>query len=139
MNEKNPLIAATLSLIPGLGQLYIGRIKKGAALLCIDAGLVVPLFLFPSRLTLIMMGGVYLFTMVPAALESYLIAKTGHTSSELNSKKYIVFILFTTGLTALPLLWQSARFSKRAKILWTATVFLLALLFFGALYIAVPR
>ncbi len=134
MTEKKPAVAAALSLIPGLGQMYVGKTKKGVALLCIDAGLMVPLFFFPSRLTWVLAGGVYMMTMIPAGLESCLIAKTGHSSPIMNSKKYIVLLLLMTGINAVPLLWQNQQFSRRAKILWTIAVPLLAVLFFGAVW-----
>ena len=38
--KKNPAVAAAISLVPGLGQLYVGRKKKAAALFCIDAGII---------------------------------------------------------------------------------------------------
>jgi hypothetical protein len=52
----------------------------------------------------------------------------------LDSKAYIIVMLLTTGINALPLLWQSANFSRHAKMLWTIAVPLLAVLFFGAVW-----
>ncbi len=126
-------MAATLSLIPGLGQLYVGKTKKGAALLCIDSGMAASLYFFPSRITWVLIGVIYLSTAIPAGFEAYFFAKTGRASTILDSKIYIVLMLLTTGLMALPLLWQQTRFSRRAKILWTLVVLLLAVLFFGSL------
>ena len=41
---------------------------------------------------------------------------------------YVILMLLTVGPFALPLLWQSVKFSKTAKILWTVTVILIAFL-----------
>src|SRR3989338_7054067 len=115
MIKKLPALAVVLSSVPGLGLWYVGKKKKAAAILLIACGLVVSLYYMHSKLALAVVGVAYLLTTVPAGIESYLIAKTGHTSPMLDSKLYILLMLWTQGINALPLLWQSELFSKRAK------------------------
>lgn len=127
--KKNAKLALILSIVPGLPHLYLRRIKKAVSLLVIDAGLILALFLSDSYLIKIIIANIYLFTFLPALLESYSIARDKKSRINTDSKWYVVILLLTTGFNALPLLWQNRAFSKKFKIIWTIIVPLLALLF----------
>jgi hypothetical protein len=45
----------------------------------------------------------------------------------------VTVLLLTTGFNAIPLLWNSDRFSRKAKIAWSVVVPLLFLLYIGVL------
>ena len=75
---------------------------------------------------------VYLMVMVPAVIETYVLAQGG-VSRFSESKPYIVLLLLVTGFSALPLLWQSRAFSKRIKIVWSFVVPVFAVLWFSFL------
>lgn len=141
MARRSPYIAAGLSLLaPGAGQLYSGDRPKGVALLCITAGLWASATFSlagpaPARsdLTLLLLAVVYAFVLVPAVTDAYRMGE-GRTD-EIAAEKlwYVVMMLLAVGPFALPLLWQSRRFSTAAKLAWTAAVTLIALLAIWAL------
>ena len=134
--SRSPLLAGLLSaLVPGLGQLYNKAWAKGIAVLCITAGLGVGLLMAtagPQRsrswLTTVMLGVVYLFVWLPAVIDAAQHA-AGKAQPLLSGGKawYVVLMLLSVGPMALPLLWQSPRFSRAAKIVWTLIVILAAL------------
>ncbi len=127
-----PLLAASLSLVPGLGHLVIGKRRKAAALFVVDLGIICSAFFVKSRIGHLLTSFVYLMAMVPAVIETYALAQGG-VSQFSESKPYIVVLLLLTGFSALPLLWQSSIFSKRIKIVWSIVVPMLAILYFGFL------
>ena len=128
----SPILAASLSLVPGVGHWVIGKRGKAAAFFVIDLGIICTVFFLRSPIAPLLACLVYLMVMVPAAIETYTIARGG--ASQLSeSKPYIVLLLLTTGFSALPLLWQSHSFSKRIKIAWSIAVPVLAILFFSFL------
>lgn len=131
--NKKPFLALILSLIPGLSHLYLGKIKKAVVLFIIDAGLVLSLIYSNSYLMKLIAINIYLFTFLPACLETYNMAKGKESWINTDSKLYTVILLLTTGFSALPLLWQNKELSKRFKIIWTIAVPLLALVFVGVL------
>lgn len=126
---RSPWLAGLLSaLAPGAGQLYNGERAKGWAMLCITAGLLLACAATRSPLTLLLLGLVYLAVLVPAASDA---ARTaGGQATPLQSQKtwYVIVMLLVVGPFALPLLWQSPRLSRSAKIGWTIAVILMALL-----------
>jgi len=134
--HRSPLRAAFLSLIvPGLGQCFLGDRAKGAVILCIDAGILLGIAIasigpeaFRSWLTVVMLGVAYVFVWIPAVVDAYQRAK-GLSKPLLSGERlwYVVFMLLTVGPAAIPLLWQSPRFSRSAKIGWTIAVILIAL------------
>jgi TM2 domain-containing membrane protein YozV len=136
-STRSPLLAAILSLlVPGLGQLYNGERAKGVAILCIDAGIGVGIGLssvgpegFRSWLSVALLTLVYLGVWIPAGIDAYQYA-SGRKTSLLSGDNtwYIIFMLLMIGPAAIPLLWQSRRFSRVAKIVWTVIVILIALL-----------
>jgi len=131
MSPPSPYRAAALSLlVPGLGQLSNGERAKGAALLCIAIGIMVGILLatigpamFHSGLTILVLGLVSPFVWIPAIIDAYQQA-AGAARPVLSGQKtwYVVLMLLTVGPMALPLLWQNARFSRRAKWVWTLAV-----------------
>ena len=132
----SPFLAALLSLlVPGTGQLYNGERAKGVAVLCIDAGIAIGIALATigppacrSTLTVIALAGVYLFIWVPAVIDAYQqAAGIGKPLLSGETRWYVLFMLASVGPGAIPLLWQSPRFSRRAKIALTIIVILVAI------------
>jgi len=128
----SPILAASLSVVPGAGHWVVGRRGKAAAFFAIDLGIVCTVLFLRSPIALLLACVAYFMIMVPAVIEIYTIARGG-VSQFSESKPYIVLLLLVTGLPALPFLWQSRSFSKRVKILWSIAVPVLATLWFGFL------
>jgi hypothetical protein len=137
MADRSPYVAAALSfVVPGAGQLYNGERAKGLTLLCLVAGIGFGFFMatlgpsaFRSFLTRVILGVVYLFVWVPAAVDAYQRAAEVPTTFLSGERRwYVVLMLLMVGPPAIPLLWQSPRFTRTAKILWTAAIILLAIL-----------
>jgi hypothetical protein len=128
----SPILAASLSVVPGVGHWVVGRRGKAAAFFAIDLGILCTVLFLRSPIALFLACVTYLMIMVPAVIETYTIPRGGESQFS-ESKPYIVLLLLVTGLTALPLLWQSRLFSKRVKILWSIVVPVLAILWFGFL------
>ena len=136
MTNRSAALAACASLlIPGLGQLYNGERAKGLAVLCMDIGIGLGIALAlwgPPRLrsafTAILLGFIYLFVWIPAIIDAHQHA-SGAARPLLSGEKvwYVILMLLTIGPGALPLLWQSRRFSRIAKILWSSMVVLIFL------------
>ena len=126
---KDPRLALFYSVVfPGLGQLYLGERAKGWTLLCMAAGVVVSLIVSHTVMAWFLMGGIYLAVMIPAALDAFQTAAGQPRTFAGNTIPYVILMLLTVGPFAIPLLWQSPRFSKTAKILWTILVILIAFL-----------
>lgn len=126
------LIVLFLSLIPGLAHLYLGQIKKAIVMLLISLSLILTFIFAKSLVMKTLMSLVYLGTLGPAGIEAQEIVRFG--ISHLTERKwYVTFLLLVTGFSALPLLWQSVFFTKRAKIAWSIAVPVLAVIFFTTL------
>ena len=126
---KSPHLSFLYSLLlPGAGQLYLGESAKGWTLLCMDAGVAVSLILNHTWIAWILMGGIYLAIVVPAAIDAYQTASGRSRTFSGDGIPYVIVMLLLVGPFALPLLWQSSKFSKTARIAWTAVVMLIALL-----------
>ena len=128
----SPYLAASLSLGPGAGHWVLGKRGKAVGFFAIDLGILCTILFLRSPLAPFLAGSVYLVAMVPAVLETYALARGG-VSQFSESRPYIVVLLLSTGFSALPLLWQSHSFSKRAKLIWTIVVSALAILWFSFL------
>ncbi|MCF7916731.1 MAG: hypothetical protein K9L61_03045 [Candidatus Omnitrophica bacterium] len=126
---KKPTVAAVLSLMPGLSHLYLGQIKKALVLFVIDLGLGLILVFSQSYLMKLIMINIYLFTFIPACIETYSYSKGNKSRISTDSRWYVTILLITTGFNALPLLWQSNKLTKRYKIIWTVLVPILAAAF----------
>jgi TM2 domain-containing membrane protein YozV len=125
---KKPILALVYSLIlPGLGQIYLGDYAKGWTFLCMGAGMVVSLIVSHEVLAFFLMGGIYLAVMIPAALDAFQTASGRPRTFSGDTTPYVIIMLLLVGPFAIPLLWQSRKFSSRAKIVWTVTVILIAL------------
>ena len=104
-------------------------------MLCITAGLWTTAILTMasaaaarSALTMPLLVIVYLFVLIPAVLDSYR-AGEGETAVVAGEQLwYVVMMLLAVGPLALPLLWQSRRFSRATKLAWTVAVIIIALL-----------
>ena len=70
---------------------------------------------------------------VPAAIDAFRTASGRSPSFKGESIPYVIVMLLILGPFAIPLLWQSPKFSKLAKILWTLAVVLIAILAITAL------
>jgi hypothetical protein len=125
---KNPYLAMIFSvLVPGLGQLYLGERAKGWTLVCMSAGIVVSLFISHTPIVWVLMGGIYLAVMIPAASDAFRTASGRPRTFMADTVPYVIMMLLLVGPFAVPLLWQSRKFSRLAKFLWTAGVILVAL------------
>jgi hypothetical protein len=128
-NGKKIFIVVVLSLIPGLSLLYLGRWKKSIALFVVDAGILVTFVLTDSYLAKLLAANVYIFTFFAPFCESYQLARYGRNTMDSDSRWYVTVLLLTTGFGALPLLWKSKDFTRGAKIAWSVSVPLLAVIF----------
>jgi len=124
-----PLLAASLSLVPGAGHWVVGKRGKAVGFFAIDVGIICTILFLRSPLALLLACFVYFMVMVPAVIETYTLARGG-VSQFSESRPYIVLLLLTTGFSALPLLWRSHAFSRQIKIAWSIAVSALAILWF---------
>jgi len=142
------MIACVLSvLVPGLGQLYKGERAKGVALLCITLGIwfwmamaTVGPTSFRSWLSVLVLAVSYLFVWLPAISDAAQQA-SGIAQSLIAGKTpwYVILMVLATGAMAVPLLWQSPRFSRRAKLVWSVVGILNTLCALLLLAIVGPR
>ena len=128
MTPRSSVVAALLSLLlPGLGQLYNGDRAKGIAMLCMALGIGVTVAVSHSVWSAILMGVLYIAVLIPASQDAYRVARGSAPSFAGERMWYVVWMLLCVGPFALPLLWQSRRFSTCGKVLWTIAVILIAL------------
>ncbi len=126
---KNPFLAFLYSLLaPGVGQLYLGERAKGWTLLCMAAGVWISLAISRTPLSWLLLGLIYLAVMIPAASDAFQTASGKPRAFASNSVFYVIAMLLLIGPFAVPLLWQSPKFSKTAKIAWTIAVILIVFL-----------
>jgi TM2 domain-containing membrane protein YozV len=131
---KDPRLALFYSVVvPGLGQIYLGERAKGWTFLCMGAGVVVSLIISHTAVACFLMGGIYLAVMIPAALDAFQTASGRPRTFSGDTIPYVIAMLFLVGPFAIPLLWQSQKFSPRAKIVWTIVVIGIALLSIAAM------
>jgi hypothetical protein len=164
---KSPRLALLYTLLlPGAGQLYLGERAKGWTLLSIAVGVAVSLIVSHTATACWLMGGIYLAVMAPAAWDVFQTAsgrsrtfgvpipinfresEIGAVQFAIHDKKvktwtadtvpYVIVMLLAVGPFAVPLLWQSAKFSKTAKILWTVAIILIALLAIAFMTFSAP-
>ena len=126
---RTPFVATVLSaLLPGLGQLYNGERAKGIAMLCMVGGMAISAVLFRSVMTAVLLGIIYVAVLIPAVRDAFRVAAGQPGTFTGNRPWYVVWMLLMVGPFALPLLWQSARFSRGAKLGWTVAVILIAVI-----------
>lgn len=146
---QNKYLAACLSFfLPGLGQWLINRDRaKGISLICMSAGVWISFYLslagpplLRSRLTAIFMTLIYLFIWIPAVNDAFRFAQ-GFDSSLLSGRNrgYVILMLVMIGPLALPMLWQSERFSLFAKRLWTFAVVAIFIICTALILFVVPE
>ena len=128
----SPILAASLSVVPGAGHWVVGRKGKAVAFFAVDLGIVCAVLFLRSPIAILLACVTYFMIMVPAVIETWTIARGG-ISQFSESRPYIVLLLLTTGFSALPLLWQSHAFSRQIKIAWSIAVSALTILWFGFL------
>ncbi|MGH7871610.1 MAG: hypothetical protein ACREQO_05265 [Candidatus Binatia bacterium] len=133
---NNRFVALLLSvMIPGLGQFYSRDIKKGLIIFgsCLSLGL---LGYWVGGFNRIAVALALLLLWVSGAVAAYQSAKTfGRGADFYYRKPYVVAMLLLIGPLALPLLWQSPKFSRRGRWLWTSIVVGAALLFIATPYL----
>jgi hypothetical protein len=128
--NRSRIAAAGLScLLPGLGQWFTGQPAQGLALICIDLGIGVNFLLSSSAIGRGLLALVYFSVAITAAIDAYRAAGPDAGQSRAGSVPYVVLMLFIVGPFAIPMLWASPGFSRRAKIIWTVVVIAVALLF----------
>ena len=126
---KNPIFAFFLSLfVPGLGQLYLKEWPKGLSMLCVTAGIAVAFLTSRSMVAFFLLGLIYLFIIVPAAVDAYQTASGKPRTFKSDSIPYVLIMLCIVGPFAIPLLWQSPRFPRAVKIILTTLVTLIMIL-----------
>ena len=88
-----------------------------------------------STFTAVLLGAIYLFVWIPAIIDAAQHA-SGAARPLLSGENawYVIVMLLTIGPGAMPLLWQSRRFSRLAKILWSTAIMLI---FVGGLLLVV--
>lgn len=140
---SSPGTAAALSaLLPGIGQLANGERAKGLAVLASSLGVIVgawlsvqgPAFL-RSWISFAMLVAIYPLIWFPAVVDARRSAQ-GRPSPLLEGQRiwYVLVMLAVVGPMAMPLLWQSERFPRWAKVLLSLAVIAIAL---GAIAFAV--
>lgn len=131
---KNPWLAAGLSfLLPGSGHLYLRDYSKGVVFLSIDAGIFLSLFYSRFAMTRAALFAAYLFVWFPVLLDAYRSAAGFSGGWKNDTAGYVILMLLFVGPFALPLLWQSQKFSRPAKTIWSLAVIGIALLFIGTM------
>ncbi len=140
----NGLTSACLSLLlPGLGQWKNKDTAKGTALVCMSIGVWTGVLLAAvgpqvcrSHFTVLLLSIVYLLIWIPAISDAYQFAN-GNSSSLLSGEKkwYVIVMLLSIGPMALPMLWQSPKFSRASKQAWSA--FVLILFFLSVLFMVI--
>ena len=134
--RRNPFTALILAaILPGSGQIYNTETKKGFVVIgsCLGLGL---LFYWLSGLNKITFGLALLLLWISAVIDAYKVASvSGQPSDFFYRRPYVVAMLLLVGPLALPLLWQSPRFSRIARWTWTVIVVGAALLFIATPYL----
>jgi len=117
-------------LLPGLGQLYVGRRAGGLVRLITAAGIICAILLatagpaaFRSWISVLILELAYLSLWVASVVDaSGPTTKSSHWPPAGENTWFIAMMLIMSGPVALPMLWHSGQFSQRWKILWTLIV-----------------
>jgi TM2 domain-containing membrane protein YozV len=135
MTTSRKSIALTLSIVPGLGQIYNAEVVKGIVIVgsCLVLGLGT---WWLSGVTRFSVGLALLVVWISAIVDAYKTAKVfGRPLDWYHRVSYVVAMLLLVGPLALPLLWQSPYFSRFARWAWTFVVLGGLLLFFTIPYL----
>ncbi len=122
--------------MPGLGQLYNREDAKAAAILCSTVGIWAALLwttIGPDASRSWLSAGAlllaYPFLLLPTVLDAHRCARgISELSPSHAGRWHVVIMLLAIGPVAIPQLWQSQGFSRRAKILWTLSIVLVSLI-----------
>lgn len=120
-------IAQLLSLVlPGTGHLLYDLRQRGWVSLVLAGGALFSIILYSSLLAKLALALVYLLVGVHAMLD--LRSQIHGTSApvDLADQRVVIAALVLIGPFAVPLLWQSPRFSTRQKWLLTVAVLVIA-------------
>jgi hypothetical protein len=120
-------------LVPGSGQIVNQETKKGLVIFvsCLGLGL---LTYWLSGLNKVSIALALVLLWSSAIVDAYQVAKaSGQPSDFYYRQPYVIVMLLLVGPLALPLLWKSPNFSRRAR--WTWTVIILAAV---TMFIATP-
>jgi len=132
---KNPWIAASLSVVPGAGQLYNQQQTKGLVLLGSCAALL-GLTAWLSGLSRITAALALFVVWTSAIVDAYKTAQmSGQPLDWYYRRPYVVAMLLLIGPVALPLLWRSPHFSTAARWTWTVLVVGVVILFVATPYL----
>lgn len=97
-------------------------------MLCVTAGIAVAFLTSRSMVAFFLLGLIYLFIIVPAAVDAYQTASGKPRTFKSDSIPYVLIMLCIVGPFAIPLLWQSPRFPRAVKIILTTLVTLIMIL-----------
>jgi hypothetical protein len=122
--------------MPGLGQLYNREDAKAAAILCSTFGIWAGLLWTTvgpdasrSWLSAVALLFAYPFLLLPAVLDAHRRANGNPEVLSSDASRWpVVIMLLVIGPLAIPQLWQSSGFSRRAKALWTLAVVLVSMI-----------
>jgi len=92
-----------------------------------SAGVLIGLCTGPTPISVVLLNGIYAAIALPAAADAWQTGSGKARTFKGENVIYVVFMLLAVGPFAVPLLWRSSKFSRTAKILWTVTVVLIAL------------
>jgi hypothetical protein len=118
-----------------LGQIYNRESKKGLVIFACAVMLGVLGSWFSGFNRYAMLLALFLLW-TSAATDAFHMAKNaGEAAAFYYRKPFVIAMLLLVGPLALPLLWQSANFSRTARWLWTILVISVALLFVATPYL----
>lgn len=126
--QRSPALPALLAFfVPGAGQLYNGERSKAYSLFCMLAGIGFAYWYY--RASVFAQSSVFvlqLILMLTACADAYAVARHKEPVVDPSRRWSVIAGLMIVGPFALPLLWQSPRFSKLSKWTWTVGVILFA-------------
>lgn len=142
------LFTAMMScVLPGAGQLRNGERAKGIAFLCMAVSIWFWLIMsivgpeaFRSTFTAVVLGITYVFVIGPSASDAYRGAtRTAERASVAVKTWYVIFMVMMVGAMSVPLVWQSAQLSRRARMFWSTLAIMNTLLALLIIVILGPR
>jgi len=137
LNKRRAIIGSLFSVVPGCGHLYFRHWAKALSLFVIDAALLAGVFISNMPIIQVLMLIVYGVIVFSSISDMRVLSGLQPQNKFNDSQGYIAFLLLTTGVNALPLLWQSKAYGRLGKVVWTITVPALAIVFFGGLFLLV--
>ena len=122
--------AALLSVaLPGLGHLYLGDRRRALAMLAVSVSMwLAAVFMvvwagFDTASCIASLGVPYALIVLPAARDAWQHAGgLRPDATVVDSRAYVLTMLACIGPLGLPLLWESRKFGRPAKAVWTVLV-----------------